>query len=146
MFDLNFWNQLLQEHQTSLRWIAVLSGLVFVGSLVIVPWLVVRIPSDYFRTPQRPRLPFADEHPAWRWTALIVKNLMGLLLILAGIAMLVLPGQGLLTVAMGFLLLDFPGKHNLERKFIRLAPILKSINWLRRKAKVHPLQLENGEG
>ena len=135
---------LLHEHTEAMWWIAALSGLVFVGSLVLVPWLVVRIPADYFMARRRPRLPFADEHPALRWTALIMKNLMGALLILSGIAMLILPGQGLLTVAIGVLLLDFPGKHHLEGKVIRIRPVLKPINWLRRRANVEPLQLEGG--
>ena len=74
----------LHEHKEAMWWIAAFSGLVFVGSLVLVPWLVVRIPADYFRASRRPRLPFADEHPALRWTALAFKNLMGALLILAG--------------------------------------------------------------
>ena len=80
-----------------------------------------------------------------RWTGLIVKNLVGAGLVLAGLAMLLLPGQGLLTIAIGVLLIDFPGKHNLEGKIIRVSPVLKSINWLRRKAKVAPLELEEDQ-
>ncbi len=143
MFDLPSW--LLHEHKHAVWWVAAFSGLVFVGSLVLVPWLVVRIPTDYFAKPRRPRIPFADQHPVLRWTGLIVKNLVGAGLVLAGLAMLLLPGQGLLTIAIGVLLIDFPGKHNLEGKIIRVSPVLKSINWLRRKAKVAPLELEKDQ-
>jgi hypothetical protein len=142
MFDLSAWTTLLQEHKTAMAWVAAFSGLVFVGSLVVVPWLVVRIPEDYFAKPRRPRIPFADQHPLLRWTGLIVKNLVGAALVLAGLAMLILPGQGLLTILIGVLLMDFPGKHKLEGKVIRISAVLKSINWLRRKAKVPPLVLE----
>ena len=134
---------MLDQHKQAVGWIAAVSGLVFVGSLVLVPWLVVRIPADYFAKPRRPRHAFADEHRLLRWIGLTLKNLFGALMILAGLAMLVLPGQGLLTVAIGVLLLDFPGKHKLEGKIVRIGPVLKSINWIRRKAKVAPLELED---
>ena len=133
---------IVQEHEELIWWVAVFSGVVFVGSLVIVPWLVVRIPADYFATGRRPRTSFADNHPLLRWSGLILKNLIGVLLMLAGIAMLLLPGQGLLTLAIGLLLLDFPHKHRVERRIIRIQPVWKSINWLRQKAGVGPLQLE----
>lgn len=130
------------EHKEAMWWIAAFSGLVFVASLLFVPWLVVQIPADYFLAPRRPKTPFADKHPILRWSGLVIKNLVGGLLVLAGIAMLLLPGQGLLTVAIGLMLLDFPGKHTLEGKVIRFRPVLKSINWMRRNADVSPLRLE----
>lgn len=133
---------LLHDHKDAVWWIAVVSGFVFVGSLVLVPWLIVRIPTDYFAEKRRPKTPFADEHPVLRWTGLIIKNIIGVALVLAGLAMILLPGQGLLTIAIGVLLLDFPGKHNLEGKIIRRKPIAKSINWVRAKAGVPPLQLD----
>ncbi|WDQ17120.1 PGPGW domain-containing protein [Rhodopirellula sp. P2] len=143
---MNFLNHLyeqLLEHKGAMQWAAVISAVVFVGSLLMVPFLVVRIPADYFAKPHRPRTLFADQHPLLRWSGLIVKNLLGASLLLAGIAMLVLPGQGLLTVAIGVLLLDFPGKHRLEAKLIRFPPVGKSIHWLRKKANAPPLVIEN---
>ena len=134
--------RLLHEHLAAISWLAVFSVFVFVGSLLFVPWLVVRIPQDYFASDPRPRTIFADRHPVLRWTALIIKNLVGGLLVLAGIAMLVLPGQGVLTIMLGVMLLDFPGKHRLERRIIRLPPVRNSVNWLRRKANAPPLQLD----
>jgi hypothetical protein len=134
---------LLHDHKVAMWWITVVSGIVFFGSLILVPWLVVRVPADYFANPRRPRIPFADDHPLLRWIGLVVKNLAGVSLVLAGIAMIFLPGQGLLTIAIGVLLMDFPGKHNLEGKIIRLRPVLSSINWLRNKANVPPLVLQS---
>lgn len=134
---------LLHDHKAALGWFAVLSGLIFVGSLILVPWLVVRVPEDYFAKRRRPRTHFADDHPLVRWIGLIVKNLVGGSLVLAGIAMLLLPGQGLLTIAIGVLLMNFPGKHKLEAKIIRISPVLRSINWLRNRANVPPLVLES---
>ena len=133
---------IVQEHKELIWWVAAFSGFVFVGSLIVVPWLVVRIPADYFVPTKRPRTAFASQHPLLRWTGLIIKNLIGALLIFSGIAMLLLPGQGLLTIAIGILMLDFPNKHRMERRIIRVQPVHKSINWLRQKANVGPLQLE----
>ncbi len=132
----------LRQYEGAIWWIALFSGVVFVGSLVVVPWLVVKIPDDYFVTRRRPKSKFADEHPLLRWTARIIKNLVGVILILGGIAMLLLPGQGLVTLVIGILLLDFPGKHRLERKLIAMPPVLKSINWMRQRRQASPLRLQ----
>ncbi|MEO9595697.1 PGPGW domain-containing protein [Rhodopirellula bahusiensis] len=139
MTDLSAW---LTQHREGMQWAAAISVVVFFGSLLIVPCLVIRIPADYFAKPHRPRTMFADRHPLLRWSGLIIKNLLGASLVLAGIAMLVLPGQGLLTVAIGILLLDFPGKHRLEARVIRIRPVRKSINWLREKANAPPLVID----
>lgn len=134
--------QFLRSHENSIEWVAGLSFLVFMGSLILVPWIVIRIPTDYFSNPKRPKTPFAEDHPILRWIGLITKNIVGILLVLAGLAMMVLPGQGVLTVAIGVLLLNFPGKHALESRIIRKKPVLNSINWIRRKANVPPLVVD----
>ena len=143
MIDLSSLTTFVSEHKVVMWWIAVASAILFVGCLVVVPWLVVRIPADYFSSSKRPKLPFADRHPVLRWAGLIVKNVIGGVLVLAGIAMLVLPGQGILTLAMGVMLLNFPGKHRLERRIIRMKPVLKSINWLRVRSDVAPFREED---
>jgi len=57
----------------------------------------------------------------------------------AGIIMLVLPGQGIFTILIGIMLLNFPGKYRLERWIVARRPVLRSINWLRRRAGRAPL-------
>ena len=71
----------------------------------------------------------------------LVKNLLGLLFIIAGILMMVLPGQGLLTVLIGMMLVNFPGKYRLEQALIRQAMISQTLNGLRRKARKNPFDL-----
>jgi len=83
----------------------------------------------------------AGHHPAIRWTGLVLKNVVGVLLILAGIAMLVLPGQGLLTIVLGIMMLNFPGKRALELRLIRFPGVLRAINHLRARNQRPPLQL-----
>jgi hypothetical protein len=110
------------------------SVVTFFGSLLLVPWLVVRIPADYFALEERRVAAWQDRHHALRWAVLIAKNCLGAVLIVMGIAMLILPGQGLLTILVGIVLLNFPGKFRLERWLVRKGPIWRSINWLRRRA------------
>jgi hypothetical protein len=117
----------------------------FVGSLVAIPWLIARLPADHFVPVKRPR-PAERRHPVLRIALLILKNLIGGLLVLAGVAMLVLPGQGLLAILMGLVLLDYPGKHRFERWLIRRRAIRRPVDWIRRRAGREPLRLPEGDG
>jgi hypothetical protein len=69
-----------------------------------------------------------------RPATLVVKNVIGAVLLVAGLVMLVVPGQGLLTIAVGLMLVDFPGKFRLERWLATRRPVWKAINWLRARA------------
>lgn len=120
---------------------AAVSVLTFIGTLIIVPIMIVRIPPDYFTHTKRHKVPWGDQHPVIRIILLIGKNILGYLLIGAGLVMLVLPGQGLLTILIGMMLLNFPGKYRLERWLVRRHLILQSMNWLRRRAHRTPLVL-----
>ena len=120
--------------------IVTLSLVVFFASLIVIPILLARIPADYFLHSRR-QSPLARLHPALRIVALIVKNGVGGLLVLAGIVMLFTPGQGLLSIFIGITLLDLPGKRRLELSLVSRPHVLKAINWIRRKAQRPPLQL-----
>ena len=137
--------QWIQSHEIILWWLAAVSVITFVSTLVVVPLLVVKIPSDYFAHGRRTGLLWADRHVAVRWMLVLTKNLLGYILIAAGILMLVLPGQGMLTIVAGIMLLNFPGKYKLERWIVSRHPVLRSINWVRRRAGQAPLVLEDRE-
>jgi hypothetical protein len=114
------------------------SVLTFIGSLIAIPLILVRLPAHYFDE-RHPRTWLKDHHPFLRLLALGLKNLFGVLFILAGIAMLVLPGQGVLTMLIGLSLIDFPGKLVLERKLVSTPMVLKTINLLRERFGRAPL-------
>lgn len=135
----------MNDHQAWLWAAGVASVVVFLVSLILVPIVVARIPADYFAHETRPPGLWADRHHLLRWTIRIGKNVLGALLILAGLAMLVLPGQGLLTMIVGFLMLDFPGKYRLEKRMVRIGWVGRAIGWLRRRRGVGALLVE-GEG
>ncbi len=116
-------------------WIGMItfSLIAFAGTLIAIPAILIRLPPDYFDNHGH-RKWFANHHPIIRTLGLMVKNGLGLIFLVAGIAMLVLPGQGILTMVLGILFLDFPGKHRVEQKLIRQPQILNAINSLRKKA------------
>lgn len=126
--------------ESTVWYLAAFSVISFFGTLIAIPFLVIRIPEDYFSESKRHRWePWAHKHPVIRWSLLITKNLLGYLFIILGIAMLVLPGQGILTIVIGIMFINFPGKYRLERWVIMRAPVLRAINHLRRRAGHAPL-------
>ena len=112
----------------------------FIGSLIAIPLILVRLPADYFDT-RTTRHWMKDHHPVLRLSGLIVKNVVGIVFLLAGIAMLFLPGQGLLTMLIGISLMDFPGKRQLEAKMVGQPTLLSVINAMRQKFDKPPLIL-----
>ena len=114
------------------------SILCFIGTLILIPFLLIRLPIDYFSESQ-PRIWLQNHHPVIRYTAYVVKNVLGVVFLLAGLAMLVLPGQGILTILIGVSLLDFPGKRKLERKLLGRPAVLGAINKIREKFGRPPL-------
>lgn len=123
-----------------LAWLAAASVVGFVGSLIGIPWVLVRLPADYFDT-RVPRHWMKDRHPLLRTAGLVLKNIIGIVFLLAGIAMLVLPGQGVLTILIGVSLIDFPGKHRLEAKLVSQRLVLNAINSVRERFGRPPLVL-----
>ena len=132
----------LAEYQGLFTWMAIISAFTFIVSLLTLPWLVARIPNNYFCHYQRHPIPLKQSHPILRIVILVGKNCLGWVLLLGGFIMLFIPGQGLLTIAMGLLLMDYPGKFTLERKIVSNPKILNSLNWLRTKASAPPLEID----
>jgi len=116
----------------------VLSVVTFVASLILIPIIIARLPSDYFLMEKRRIVATRSKQATFFFFNQFVKNILGVLLILAGIAMLVLPGQGLLTILIGLGVTNFPGKYKLERKLVSNQSIFKSLNWVRKRANVEP--------
>jgi hypothetical protein len=129
----------LQGNTALLGWLLALGVVSLVLTVLLLPLVVVRLPADYFVIGGEERR--ARRGPvAWLWR--LVKNLLGAVFVLAGIAMLVLPGQGVLTILIGLMLLDFPGKKALERRLARRPAIRGFLDRLRARRGVPPLQLD----
>jgi hypothetical protein len=110
-------------------------------SLVVVGIILVRMPATYFLD-RHCRDWWPNRHPVLRWLGKILKNAIGLICVVAGVAQLIGPGQGILTILIGVMLLDFPGKARLERKLVSRPGVLRTINRLRARYGRPPLVLE----
>jgi hypothetical protein len=121
----------IQMQGLTLWLITVVSLALFVGTLLAIPVFVRRIPVDYLTRAQLPPDRFHRSQSAGRFLSRILRNLLGVMCIMAGVLMLVLPGQGLITILVGIMLVDFPGKFRLERRFLLQPTVFRSINWMR---------------
>ena len=126
------------RYQQEIRVLGFASAATLVLSIVLIPVLIVQLPADFYAERNHRRRVFQDS-PVLRVLFLAVKNTLGALLLVAGILMLVLPGQGILTILAALTLLDFPGKRRLELRILHMPPLLRGINGLRRRAGRKPL-------
>jgi len=129
----------LNTHRGVIGWLFGLSIVTFIVTLIAIPFLVINMSPTYFVDPLPKAASWRGRHPAIRAIARIAKNMVGTLFVLAGIAMLVLPGQGILTLLIGLTLIDFPHKQDLELLIVRQEPVLWLINRIRIKAGRKPL-------
>ena len=129
-------------HAVLLWWLAAVSVAMVVAALVAGPILLARLPADYYARSRQPSRLWVDVHPVARAILVVGKNALGCVLVMIGIVLLVLPGQGILTILAGIMLVDFPRKHRAERWILSRGPVLRSINWLRKRGGRPPLVIE----
>ena len=125
-------------------WSTALSIVGVIATLIGVPWVVTRLPRDYFSRPQRAVWRESSDEPVFALVLGVLKNLLGLLLVILGFVMLVTPGQGLLTLLTGLLLMNFPGKYQFERWLVLRPGVLRGLNWLRRRREQAPFDAPTG--
>ncbi len=119
-----------------LQWLGVVSFLTFILSILMVPWVIGRLPDDFFLHTQKQQ-PQPHLKPG-KIILLIIRNLLGILLLAAGILMLFIPGQGILTMLIGLLCMSFPGKQDLIKYFIKKKKLQNSLDWTRKKISRPP--------
>lgn len=138
----------ISDFFANLDWSKVLLGFgLFLVSLVVstlaVAIVMIKIPENYFsETHSREFLPGSSWHV--RWGALILKNILGVFLVLLGIVLSLpgVPGQGILTILLGLIMIDIPGKRPLEARIIKRPTVLNAINTLRARYNKPPLVLD----
>jgi len=115
--------------------------LTYIGSIVLVPWLIIQLPADYFAHEDRETCMWKGDSLHIKRILLILKNIVGGILVLVGIAMLFLPGQGILTIVAGLLLMNFPYKYQVEKWIMGRPVVLKTFNAVRIKFNKEPFLL-----
>jgi hypothetical protein len=133
--------ELIRQYMTEFWWVPVLSAGLVVMFFVAIPVLVLRLPADYILSMEELPRQGPKSRPISRILLGLAKNLIGIILIIIGIALLVLPGEGIITIIIGLLLIDFPGKLKFKRWLIQQPVVIRSINWLRAKANQPTFQL-----
>ncbi len=116
----------------------------FLASIVLVPVFVQILPADYFKKRKIRAKPKWVPFPL-HVLYLVVKNIIGIVLIIMGLAMLILPGQGLITLIIGIRLTDIPGERRAFLFVLRKTPVLKGMNWLRKRRNIPPFELPEME-
>jgi hypothetical protein len=129
-----------KANETLLWWLFAASLALVLLTPIALVWAVIQLPADYFTEKRRRPLGSWEKYPLSRIALLIGKNLLGVVLLVAGLVMLIVPGQGLLSIAVALILLDFPGKFRTERWLATRPAVWRSLNWLRKRAGSKPLQ------
>jgi len=121
---------------------AALFVVMFFGSIAAVTCILVKLPADYFQNDHPHAL--ADQHPVIRWIGLVLKNLLGVTLVLIGIVLALpgVPGQGILTMLLGVMLLSLPGKRRCEQWLVSRRRVRAAIDRIRGKFGKPPLVLD----
>lgn len=114
-------------------WIISGSLLLLLSVVVIVPFILIKLPVDYFSFKENKGIINKLTFP-FNLILLVLKNGAGLILVFFGVVLLFIPGQGILTIFAGLMLMNFPGKRYLELYTVRKKPVLNAINWIRGKA------------
>jgi len=133
MNDLAYW-------QPALLWASGFSLLALLATLAAVPWVMSRLPADYFSRPGRTSWRLGTGVSIVGLVLVVLKNALGVVLVVLGFIMLFTPGQGLLTLLAGLLLMNFPGKYRLERWLVLRPGVLRGLNWLRQRGGHPPFE------
>lgn len=121
-------------------WASTLSGVALLAIAIVIPWLIVRMPEDYFTKPQRYN--WLGRQPAMiRIPIRILKNVLAIGLVILGVLMFLTPASGLFPILLGVALADVPGKSKLQWWILGRKTIRKSMNWLRRRFHRKPVRV-----
>ncbi len=134
---LDFIIQATANYHQYFVWVGIVSFVVFVASLLLTPILLGKIPQDYFVHTNQHKV---EINHLGHLIIVVIRSLVGFVLLIAGIIMLVTPGQGIISILLGLFLMEFPGKRKLELKLINHEPTFKALNWLRGKANKDPFE------
>ncbi len=137
MTDITNW---IQDHAASLTWMLIISVVIFGACVLAAPLILRKMPADYFTHDTKPPSLFGGSGDQSKGTSpwKIARNVAGWIMVVAGLAMLVLPGPGLVMSFIGLLLVDFPGKYTFEKWLVKRAKIMGVLNWIRKEAGAGP--------
>lgn len=107
----------LQQHPALLVSIG-FSIVLCIAGVLAAPGVVARLPKNFFARNQKPSLGL---------------NILGWVLIVAGVAMLIMPGPGAVVLLTGIVFANFPGKRRLLKWFLSIERVFDGMNRIRKK-------------
>jgi hypothetical protein len=112
-------------------WALLLSLVSLVLSIAVGSFLLLRLPADYFVSPQQPHRKSGAGALLW----VVGRNLVGWFVILLGVVCSIpgVPGQGILMILAGLTLVDVPHKFRVLRAVVTRPGWLSRINRLRER-------------
>jgi len=122
----------------------VITTAVSIAYFVVISYFIVKMDKGYFLRKQLSDTDINVVPPDTLMTSSvsgvvkIAKIIFGVFLLVCGIAMLVLPGQGLITMVIGLSMIPFPGKNKIEQNLLSRKSVRTSLNWIRIKANKEP--------
>ncbi len=115
----------LSQYHNYFIYIGIASILLLILTIILTPYLICLIPSNYFTNNYNPK-----KHSI---LYIILLNSIGLILLLLGFIMLFTPGQGLITILFAIFIMRFPYKRKLELQLIKNDILFNTLNWIRAK-------------
>lgn len=80
-----------------------------------------------------------QKYPPWQHAYELGKRIVGIVFLILGVCMLVLPGPGLIAIAVGVALTDLPGKRRAMFWLLSRPSVFHAINRIRRRCNKPPL-------
>lgn len=113
------------------------SFILLVISLVISILVMTQLPADYWLVYQQQQ---QDTTPIM---LKLIRNTLGLVLLVIGLLLLILPGQGLVTILVALMISDLPFKHRFIAKLVANPGVQKGLNTVRKWRGKAPFVFQN---
>ena len=133
--------QFMETHEELIIWVSTISFLTFIGTLISIPLIIIKLPSDYFIKDKNLAHRFCEDRPLLRIILVGLKNIFGLIFLIMGFLMLFIPGQGMITMLIGFSMLDFINMRGPVYKVVKRPSVYKFINRIRENAGKKSIEL-----
>lgn len=125
---------LIDQHGQILWLLGLVSVVLLVGTALLIPLIIILLPADFFVRSKPPWWKLRGHVLSVAVMVAIARNLIGLVMLIAGVIMLFVPGQGLLTILLALALMDFPGKRRLTARLVQNPRVMGAVNRIRRRA------------
>lgn len=125
-------------------WIVLLSTIISIAYFIVITYVITQMDKQYFlrrKISQGELINHLHLTSMSRSVACVVKIakiILGIGLLVCGILMLVLPGQGLVTILIALSMIPFPGKDKMEQRILARNSVRSTLNWIRLRAKKEP--------